>query len=55
MAYLENKWLIAFIGLALVYLAIRIFSAAGKTQKVYQESVDKIMNSDEHKVKGRFE
>jgi len=55
MAIVENRWIIALIGLAVVYLGYRIFTAVSKSQKLYQENVDKIINSDEYKVKGRFE
>jgi len=55
MDFLENKWLIAIIGFAVFYLAYKIFSGVNKNEKLYQEHLDKIITSDENKVKGRFE
>jgi len=52
--FAENKMLLVFVGLAAFYLAYRLFSI-NKSEKPYQEHLDKIMDSDEYKVKGRFE
>jgi len=53
--FAENKMLLIFIGLAIFYLGYRLFYSTRKAGNPYQENLDKIMNSDEYKVKGRFE
>lgn len=55
MVLVEKKLLFGLIGLAVVYIAYRLFFATDKTEKLYQETVEHILNSEEHKVKGRFE
>tara|TARA_Y100000310_G_scaffold343707_1_gene452604 strand:+ start:5284 stop:5526 length:243 start_codon:yes stop_codon:yes gene_type:complete len=53
--FAENKMFLVLFGLAIFYLAYKMLSRTSKTEKSYRESIDKILNSDEHKVKGRFE
>ncbi len=55
MALVENKLLLALVGLAVVYIAYRLLFAADRTDKLYQETMESILNSEEYKVKGRFE
>ena len=55
MAIVENKLIFAVIGILAAYLLIKMFSKASKSEKVYEKQLDKILNSDENKVKGRFE
>jgi len=55
MAFLENRWLIAIVGLMVFYMAYKLFSSISKNEKVYQEQIDKVISSEENKVKGRFE
>lgn len=51
----DNRWLVAVIGLAVAYLVFRLFVSAGKNERRYQQHLNKIINSDDYKVKGRFE
>jgi len=55
MAIVENKLIFALIGILAAYLLIKMFNKASKTEKGYEKQLDKILNSDENKVKGRFE
>ena len=55
MAIVENKLLLVLIGLTVVYIAYKLFFTVNKSSKLYEENLDKVMNSDEYKVKGRFE
>ena len=55
MIFEDNKWLIAVIGLAVAYLVFRLLVNAGKSERRYQQHLDKILNSEDYKVKGRFE
>ncbi|MBS3132862.1 hypothetical protein J4470_01875 [Candidatus Woesearchaeota archaeon] len=59
MEFLDNKLLIAVVGLVAFYLAYKFFSLSNKSdnksERIYQEHLDKILKSDEYKVKGRFE
>ncbi len=55
MAFFEDKLLLVVIGVAIFYFVYRLFFAVGKADKLYQETVKKIMNSEEYKVKGRFD
>jgi uncharacterized membrane protein len=55
MEFLETRLLIAVVGLAAFYIAYRMFSGIGKNERVYKESLNKVLTSDEYKVKGRFE
>jgi len=49
-----NKLMLVAIGLLVFYIAFRVFGSK-KVEKPYQQHLDKILNSDEYKVKGRFE
>ena len=51
----DNRWLLAVIGLAVAYLVFRLLIRVGKSEKRYQQHLEKIINSDDYKVKGRFE
>lgn len=51
----ENRLLIAVIGLAVAYLVFRLLVSAGRNGKRYQQHLDNILNSDDYKVKGKFE
>ncbi len=55
MVFVEKKLLAVLLGLAVLYVAYRLLFAVDKTDKLYQESLDNIINSEEYKVKGRFE
>ncbi len=55
MALFENKLLLLLVSVTIFYLVYKLFFAADKTDKLYQETVEKILNSEENKVKGRFE
>ena len=55
MALIEDKILVAVIGLAAFYLAYRIFSGVSKSSKPNRDYLDKVLTSEEYKVKGRFE
>ncbi len=55
MAFFENKLLLALVGVTVIYLVYRLFFSVDKADKLYQETVENIMNSDEYKVKGRFD
>ena len=55
MAFFDNKLIIAFAGMAVVYVIYRLLFSADKTEQIYQETVENILNSEEYKVKGRFE
>ena len=55
MEFLNNKLLIALVVAVSVYALVRLFLTANKSNKVYKQQVEQILNSDEHKVKGRFE
>ena len=55
MIFEDSKWLIAIIVLAIAYLTFRIFIGSNKNQKRYQQHIEKILNSEEYKVKGKFE
>ncbi len=55
MAFFENKLLIALAGFTVFYLVYRLFFSVDKADKIYKETVENIMTSEEYKVKGRFE
>ncbi len=55
MAFFENKLLLVLVGVTVFYLVYRLFFAVDKADKLYQETVENIVNSEEYKVKGRFE
>ena len=55
MEFLDHRLLIALAVLAGAYALFRIFAASGKNSRLYEQEIEKIMNSEENKVKGRFE
>ena len=55
MAFFEDKLILVFAGVAFFYLIYRLFFAVEKADKLYQETVEKIVNSEEYRVKGRFD
>ncbi len=53
---LNNKLLLALLGGAAFYLAFRaMFGSASRKSSTYHKEIERIINSDENKVKGRFE
>ena len=52
----EDKFLFGIVALALVYLAYRVFLAmAPRKDNLYEQQMQRILNSEEYKVKGKFE
>jgi len=55
MAFSTDQLLYAAVGLAAIYLIFRLVLKATKNQRNYQQQLEKVITSDEYKVKGRFE
>ncbi len=54
MEMLDNLILLGMVGIGALYLFFRYFFV-DKNPDVYDQQVEHILNSEEYKVKGRFE
>ena len=54
MEFLDNRLVIGFAAVAVLYVLFRILTS-GKSGQVYEQQVEQILTADEYKVKGRFE
>jgi len=52
---MENSAIFVVYALVLAYALYRLFSAFNRKNRAYQKAMEKILNSDEYKVKGRHE
>ena len=55
MELLNNKIVVGLIVVVTVYAIIRLLIISNRSSKVYEKQIDQILNSEEYKVKGRFE
>ena len=55
LSVIDDKVLFAVAAAIAAYLIFRVVSVAGRGSRVYQKELEGILNSDENKVKGRFE
>ncbi|MBI2137731.1 hypothetical protein HYU12_04400 [Candidatus Woesearchaeota archaeon] len=52
---IDDKVLFAVAAAVAAYLIFKSVSFAGRGSRIYEKELDRILNSDENKVKGRFE
>ena len=52
---IESKYMIGLAAILILYIAIKLFTAMNKNDRLYQNEIEQVLNSEEHQVKGRFE
>ena len=55
MAIVDTRLMIGLVAVGILYLSFKLFLAANKNNRLYKDELDKVVSSDEYKVKGRFE
>ena len=51
----DNQFALLAISAIAGYILYRLFSMGGSSESKYDKELEKILNSEKHKVKGRFE
>ncbi len=52
---IEIRFLIALTAIIVIFAAYKFFMMMNKNNRLYQSEIERVLNSDEFKVKGRFE
>ena len=55
MEFLSNEVVVALVIVTVLYALLRIFMHVRKNNDGYEEKLEMILTSDNHKVKGKFE